>query len=602
VCVFCDVERMAKFVFENDPEALSKTLNDIRVLERNKGATSEGRSMAHKLLEKLSAMEPVQPQPEPPPILPKQSVSETSKGNDMVKAPPPPAVLAAAKILLASEAQETKFKDVTFTRGDTNQIILPPNMSIEEGIVWFKRQQEKEETKVKVSHTFDSYPIEGAYGLLCVLQKLYGFVDVQAQIVQGMFGPEERPATFHSVEIEPGKTIQVPWGRFELPNIAGYLQAGFHIQPDKTVKFKLDGEIKRKSEETVNDIVMALKKWCKENSIFKGRAITVTFPDAKDNDNAFSIQPGYLPRIMDVSKVKVEELIFPKEVQDLVKTALFTPIEHTARCRAQGIPLKRGVLLEGPFGVGKTLTAYVTAKKCVDNGWTFLYTKKASDLDRAIAMARQYQPAAIFVEDIDRAVEGNVRTEEIDDILNVLDGVDSKDSEIMVVLTTNNVTGINQAMLRPGRIDTVVPVRAPDASAAQKLMRLYGRGLIKETEDLREAGIRLAGQIPATIREVVERAKLSAIGHTDGGETLYLTGNDLVTSVNGMMAQITLLSPHEEPEYGSKEERAAAILAKSITAFTVMLAGKVPGTHNHVDTDTASPALTAAGLTVRAGE
>jgi hypothetical protein len=34
VCVFCDVERMAKFVFENDLEVLSKTLNDIRGLER----------------------------------------------------------------------------------------------------------------------------------------------------------------------------------------------------------------------------------------------------------------------------------------------------------------------------------------------------------------------------------------------------------------------------------------------------------------------------------------------------------------------------------------------------------------------------------------
>ena len=55
---------------------------------------------------------------------------------------------------------------------------------------------------------------------------------------------------------------------------------------------------------------------------------------------------------------------------------------------------------------------------------------------------------------------------------------DSKDSEIMVVLTTNEVSKIHPAFLRPGRIDAVVSIRPPDTEATVRMVRRYGRGLV----------------------------------------------------------------------------------------------------------------------------
>jgi len=498
---------------------------------------------------------------------------------------------------------DTKFKDVTFAR-EGNKMIFPEGMSHEEAAVWIARQIEKEKTIVQVSHVIDCYPVEGAHALLSVLQNKYGFVDVKGD--EHFFG--ETPPTLIGVEIEPGKTIQVPWGRFELPNVEGFLHADFRVMPDKTVKFKLSGEIRRKSEDQVNEIVMLLRNWIKEHSIFRGKAISVVFPDA-DSDGPFSIQPGYLPSFMDLTDVHPEELIFTDEVQDMIETALFAPIEHTDVCRFFKIPLKRGILLEGPYGVGKTLAAYVTAAKCVNSKarWTFIYVKAATDLGRAIAMARQYQPCVVFAEDInqiqvdeDGDEAPDARTAKVNEILNTLDGVDAKNTEVIVVLTTNKVQGINQAMLRPGRIDTVVPVRAPDAKAAERLMRLYGRGLIADKEDLTLAGEKLRGFIPASIREAVERSKLSAIRHIKpGDESIRITGADLVTAANHMQAQIDMLNEKREEPVDAEIEAAEIIgqcveagLSKIAASLTytgrVAIAGKadkvrVPEAHPEVE-------------------
>ena len=75
----------------------------------------------------------------------------------------------------------------------------------------------------------------------------------------------------------------------------------------------------------------------------------------------------------------------------------------------------------------------------------------------------------------------------MDEILNVIDGIESKGTEIITVLTTNNLGNITSAMLRPGRLDAIVSVRAPDAKAAQQLVRLYAGTLLAADDDLQFA-------------------------------------------------------------------------------------------------------------------
>src|SRR5690606_20126549 len=131
----------------------------------------------------------------------------------------------------------------------------------------------------------------------------------------------------------------------------------------------------------------------------------------------------------------------------------------------------------------------------VQNGITYLYVPRADELKDAIEFAKLYQnPASVvFCEDIDRVTKGE-RSVAMDDILNIIDGIDTKTANIMVVLTTNHMDNINPAMLRPGRLDAVIPVTPPDAKAVERLIRVYAKGAVRADEDLAHVGATLAGR------------------------------------------------------------------------------------------------------------
>lgn len=435
------------------------------------------------------------------------------------------------------KGKKKEFKDVAI-QFTGNQIILPDGMDFDEGIKWLQRKKVEDEREVAINEQVDAFPLDGALAFHKAIARKYGFAGLVP--IPGFFGP--RPPAMIGVATSTSETVQVPWGRLEIPNISGFLQT-LVGQKDGRQVFVIGGTVRQKHKKEVAELARMTRDIVKEESIYRGKAIKVSFPELDPED----FDPtSHQPKFIDTRNVSADELVFSKDVALLVKDSLFTPIEKTEQCRKYRIPLKRGILLEGPYGTGKTLTAYVAAKKAVDNGWTFIYLNSVRELKRAIYFGQQYGPAVIFAEDIDQVLRGN-RDDEMNAILNTIDGVDTKGSELIVVLTTNHVENINPAMLRPGRLDAVVPVRPPDGEAVGRLIKLYARGLVPETEDLSAAGKILNGHIPAVIREVVERSKLSAVGRLEPGEELKLCGDDLVSAAKSMMAQVELINPNTPP-------------------------------------------------------
>jgi transitional endoplasmic reticulum ATPase len=277
--------------------------------------------------------------------------------------------------------------------------------------------------------------------------------------------------------------------------------------------------------------------------LYRGKAIRIRFRD----DDGDIIQLPH-PEFIDTSKALPGKLIFSKHIEEMIESNLFIPITRVDDCIANSIKVKRGILLGGKYGTGKTLAASVAAHLAEKHGITYVYTPRANELSDAIAFAKQYQSPAcvVFCEDIDRAVFGD-RSVKMDDILNILDGIDTKSHRIITVLTTNHLENINQAMLRPGRLDAIINVEAPDAEAAQRLVRMYGGGAIPLTEDLTAVGVILNGQIPAVIEETVKRAKLYQLGKTPrGGAVTGLTADAILTAAKTMATQIDLLREKKE--------------------------------------------------------
>ncbi len=428
------------------------------------------------------------------------------------------------------------------------KIILPSDptpMTIAAAIDFLMKISKEQQVVSNVVEVINAYPLEGAHAFTKAMGRMFGWA---TPLPGGFF---QAPPQTLNLEIGYKKNTQIIWGRFALPGIDGELSCGVNVLQGGRLVFSIQGKVRKLHLPTIQKLADLTRQIVEEESIYRGQAISLNTDD--DGDVMWNVPPSFL----DIEKIKETELIFSQEVMKQVQTNVFTPIEHTVECRHRGIPLKRGVLLEGQYGTGKTLIAHVTSKKSVQNGWTFLMVDRVSGLRSALELAKNYQPCVVFAEDIDREVSGETRTTRIDDVLNTIDGVGAKDTEIMVILTSNHVEDINSAMLRPGRLDAIISVLPPDANAVQRLIHLYARGQLDPDSDLRKVGTVLEGQIPAVIREVVERSKLYSIGR--GDKEGMITVDDLLASAYQMITHVRLLESKQKKQATEAEKVFSAI-------------------------------------------
>jgi transitional endoplasmic reticulum ATPase len=382
---------------------------------------------------------------------------------------------------------------------------------------------------------FNVFPWDGAYALGKVIEKRFGWAKTSTP---GFFGPSD--PQYINVEISHNEKVPVLWGTFHIPTTKAQITCGVHRDNGRLV-FKVVCEMMKRDESLVRNILDDVREYLKTNSIYRGKAIKLRFRE--DNGNVKAIPDV---SFIDTSRISREQLILPKDVRSAVETNLFTPIERVHDLATNGIPFKRGVLLGGTFGTGKTLASMVASKLAVDNGVTFIYVTRANELVEAIKLGEMYQSPAsvVFCEDIDREMAGERRTAQMDDILNIIDGIDTKHANIMVVLTTNAMNALNRAMLRPGRLDAVIEVTPPDADTIIQLVRHYGKGLIDPQADLAQAGEALSGCIPAVVAEVVKRAKLSQLRLQPAGLPITaLSAEAIIESAVTMKSQLALMKP-----------------------------------------------------------
>lgn len=401
---------------------------------------------------------------------------------------------------------------------------LPEKMTPEDGVKLLKRYIEMENQRYDVHELVAGAPWDALVALSKALHSIYGVV--MAQSIQTFFGEIKPQIITITTGPELQDKIQVVQGQMTLPNIENPVQIALTRQGAVIV-----GTVRRKDKDALLLVANKAREILRTDSIYKGKAISLRVDD--DGELQLTEQPSFLQ----LKYVQESDMIHTETTQAQIETNIFGPLKFTDACRANRIPLKRGILLEGRYGTGKSLTARVTAKVAIDNGWTFIMLDKAQGLRAAIEFAKNYQPCAIFAEDIDRAADRE--DEAVNSLVNMLDGVITKDMEMMVVLTTNFINKIDTALLRPGRFDAVISIEVPDAPTTIRLVKAYARELLPDDVNLSKLSTMIAGQIPATVREVVERAKISMLMHS----RKQLTENDLNTSAFGMIQHMKLLEP-----------------------------------------------------------
>jgi transitional endoplasmic reticulum ATPase len=441
-------------------------------------------------------------------------------------------------------AEETirKFTNiqVQFVDDPTAKAIkLPSGMTFEEARYWLTKQEEEDSRTFAFEFKFtDWQSLDAMWATYRAAAELHGFVHVGD--FNGWWGPT--PPKMVTIEIGPGQTKQIPWGPIEIHGLSSTLTPRMTLVAGRpTLTFS--ATILNKERNVVDALFSKAVKLLKTSSIYKGKAITMDFTVVDPNN--FQFDPEKAPRFMAVDDPQIADLVLPVSVRRLVEVTIWTPLRKTAEARKHKIPLRRTVTLAGKHGVGKSLTALATAKIATENGWTFLYLRNLKQLNDALHFASNHQPCVVFAEDIDEITSGE-RDAELNEILNTVDGIGRKSQEVMLVFTTNHIENIHQGMLRPGRTDTIIPFTPPDAEAVEKLLRLYGRDLIDPDADLTGVAEKLAGQIPAIIREVAEHSKLAAIADAEGDGPLIVRAHHLDVAADQMLTHAELLADPDE--------------------------------------------------------
>lgn len=438
-----------------------------------------------------------------------------------------------------------------------DKILLPNGMKIKDAIKLLTDREAYLEQPTQIKEDYNVFPPDGANALNQCIAKRYGWT--QSVPTPGFWG--DKPPSLIRVQTGVSSFVEVPWGRIVLPGVEGHLDTA-HCEIRGCLGFRVVATVKRKDEETVKQLFRDIKTYLTANSIYQGKAIKIRFRN-DDGERLPLPEPEFLP-----GNLTRKDMIYSKHIEEAIEVSLFTPIVRHEELEPNGIPFKRGVLLGGPFGTGKTLAATVASGLCMENNITFVYVPRADELADAVAFGQQYQNpgCVIFCEDIDRVMEGD-RSVDMDDILNIVDGIDSKRNRIMTVLTTNVMENINPAMIRPGRLDAVILVDFPDGEAVGRLLRHYAGDTIEEGTTLDRIGDKMKGANPAVIEEVVKRAKLAQLSQTKIGHLVDKISEDaLLVTAATMSIQLGLLNKKEdeatEPTF---TEMVSEAVAKALT-------------------------------------
>ena len=215
-----------------------------------------------------------------------------------------------------------------------------------------------------------------------------------------------------------------------------------------------------------------------------------------------------------------EELILNYEKIQLIRQNTVDFLKNKDIFEKHNTPFKRGIILEGPPGNGKTLIGKILASTGI---FTFMWitsrdfagynsverVKEIYDLGNKLA------PTIIFWEDIDLIISdrtSNKDTAILGELLNQLDGVNTL-SGIITIATTNVSEVLDKALSqRPNRFDVRIHIDNPDYNTRIKMLSKFMEDVVlSEDIELDVVAERSNGFSGACMKELVLEAKKLAI-------------------------------------------------------------------------------------------
>ena len=221
---------------------------------------------------------------------------------------------------------------------------------------------------------------------------------------------------------------------------------------------------------------------------------------------------------------------------------------------------------------GKTLQAFKIAADAIKHNWCFIYIKEPSYLARTLRLAKTLDQngngVILFLEDLDQIARGN-RDSAMQDILNTLDGGDTKDMSVISIFTTNHIELIEPTFLRGKRIGSIISLGFLDQKTALEYITITftkdnyeidSKGMTEVCELIEQSNI-----APAFMAEICESVK----SHMIFADEPIIKAEYIENAVKSYLRQVNIAKKKDMSE--TDESRLSDSLRKIITKDVVDL-------------------------------
>ncbi|MFT3713457.1 MAG: ATP-binding protein [Archangium sp.] len=288
------------------------------------------------------------------------------------------------------------------------------------------------------------------------------------------------------------------------------------------------------SEASVRKFFLAVCDWCATT-----RGAVLVFSDGHFSRSTTLQQT--------IERASLDDLILPEELRVQLREDLHRFVHGRATYEKHKVAWKRGLLLIGPPGNGKThtLRALIAETK-----WPVLYVKsfrgRHSDAEEGIAQvfarARRAAPCVVVLEDLDCLIDEGNRSV----LLNELDGF-AENEGILVLASTNHPEKLDRSLLdRPSRFDRKLHFGLPAAAERRRYLEKWQRSVEPALKLTEAALVQLVegthGFTFAYLKELTMGAMLSFM-ERPGHVSMDDVAADVLATLKGEMSSARKLLP-----------------------------------------------------------